>query len=134
MDARLRQSVRDRAELRCEYCHLPERVGELPFQIDHIIAAQHGGPTSEDNLAFTCARCNRYKGPNLSGVDAESGQVVRLFHPRANVWAEHFAWNGPWLAGRTAIGRATIQALRLNRTDAIAVRQLLIREGVYPLD
>ena len=90
MDARLRQTVRDRAESRCEFCHLPERIAELPFQIDHVIAEQHGGLTSEDNLAFACARCNRYKGPNLSGIDPESGTITHLFNPRIDNWSEHF--------------------------------------------
>ncbi len=67
-------------------------------------------------------------------MDGASGQVVRLFNPREHVWTEHFEWNGTGLTGRTAIGRATIQALRLNRADAVAVRELLMREGVYPRD
>src|SRR5215471_16672954 len=98
MDARLRQTVRDRAESRCEYCHLPERVAELPFQIDQLIAEQHGGLTSEDNLAFACARSNRYKGLNLSGIDPESGTITRLFNPRTDSWSEHFFWKDGNLA------------------------------------
>ena len=60
MDARLKETVRRRAGLRCEYCHLPEAIAELPFQFDHVIAEQHGGVATEDNLALACARCNRY--------------------------------------------------------------------------
>jgi hypothetical protein len=59
---------------------------------------------------------------------------VRLFHPRQDVWEQHFAWNGPWMVARTPAGRATIQALRLNRPDAVAVRQLLMQEGAYLAD
>ena len=55
-------------------------------------------------------------------------------HLRRDVWTEHFAWEGARLTGRTAVGRATIQTLRLNRVDAVSVRQLLMREGVYPVD
>jgi len=51
MDARLKNLVRRRAGFRCEYCHLPEAVAELPFQFDHIIAQQHGG------LATSATRC-----------------------------------------------------------------------------
>jgi len=134
MEPAVQRAVRERAKNRCEYCHFPEAFAEVPFHVDHIIARQHGGPSEVDNLALACCFCNLYKGPNLSGVDAESGQIVRLFHPREHVWTEHFSWNGPSLVGRTANGRATIQALRLNRADAVAVRQLLMREGVYPLD
>ncbi|PYI84478.1 MAG: restriction endonuclease, partial [Verrucomicrobia bacterium] len=97
-------------------------------------AEQHGGKTNLENLAFACCYCNRYKGPNLSGVDPESRKITPLFHPRRDEWREHFAWNGARLAGRTATGRATIQTLRVNRADAVAVRQILMREGVYPLE
>ena len=87
MDARLKETVRRRAGFRCEYCHLPEAIAELPFQFDHVIAVQHGGLATEDNLAMACARCNRYKGPNLSGIDPESGLLTRLFNPRTDAWA-----------------------------------------------
>lgn len=134
METALQQAVRNRAKHRCEYCRFPEAFAEAPFHVDHVIARQHGGGHELENRALACCFCNRFKGPNLSGVDPASGQVARLFDPRENNWAEHFGWNGPQLVGRTAIGRATIQALRLNRTDAVAVRQLMIQEGKYPLD
>ena len=125
--------MRNRAKYRCEYGRFPEAFAEAPFHVDHVIARQHGGARSFENLALACCFCNRYKGPNLSGVDSVSGQVVRLFHPRHDNWNEHFEWNESRLVGRTANARATIQALKLNRSDAIAVRQLLMREGVYPV-
>jgi hypothetical protein len=130
MDARLRQTVRDRAGYRCEYCHFPERFAELPFQTDHIIAEQHGGPTVEDNLALACARCNRYKGPNLSGIDPETGTITRLFNPRTDDWSEHFLWRDENLAARTAIGRATLVVLHMNHPDARTQRAALFREGI----
>jgi hypothetical protein len=132
METALQRAVRERAKHRCEYCHFPEAFAEAPFHADHIIARQHGGGDELQNRALACCFCNRYKGPNLSGVDPSSGEVTRLFNPRANTWTDHFAWSGPRLVGRTAIGRATIQALRLNRADAVAVRQVLMRESVYP--
>ena len=134
MDAKLKAKVRRRADFRCEYCHFPEALAELPFHVDHIIAKQHGGRRVLENLALACCFCNAYKGPNLSGVDPLSGKIVRLFNPRRHAWPAHFAWNGPVLMGNTATARATIQALHLNRSDAIALRQFLMRVGVYPLD
>ena len=134
METALQRAVRERAKHRCEYCRFPEAFAEAPFHVDHVIARQHGGGHELENRALACCFCNRFKGPNLSGVDPVSGHVARLFDPRENNWAEHFGWNGPQLVGHTAIGRATIQALRLNRADAIAVRQLMIKEGKYPLD
>ncbi len=34
--------------------------------------------------------------------------------------------------GRTPIGRATVAVLEVNHPDAVAVRQALIEEGVFP--
>jgi hypothetical protein len=130
MDARLKETVRRRAGLRCEYCHLPEAIAELPFQFDHVIAEQHGGVATENDLALACVRCNRYKGPNLSGIDPESGRLTRLFNPRSDVWSKHFAWKGASLSGRTAIGRTTIAVLQINRPEAQNQRTDLLKEGI----
>lgn len=130
MDARLKARVRRRAGFRCEYCLFPERLAELRFQFDHIIARQHGGPTTAANLALACFRCNSHKGPNLSGVDPISGRIVRLFHPRKDSWTEHFIWKGPLLLGLTPAGRATVMVLQINRPDAVVLRATLLEEGV----
>ena len=84
MEPTVQRAVRDRAKNRCEYCRFPEAFAEVPFHVDHIIARQHGGPSELDNLALACCFCNRYKGPNLSGVDAESGLVHSLVATPAN--------------------------------------------------
>lgn len=133
MNPALQAAVRHRADSRCEYCHFPESLAELPFQIDHVIARQHGGATVLENLALSCCYCNRYKGPNLTGLDPATQDVVPLFHPRKQKWHEHFTWDGPRLVGKTPIGRTTIQTLGINRPDAIAVRRLLLAEGILPV-
>jgi hypothetical protein len=107
---------------------------ELPFHLDHVIAQQHGGPSVLESLALACCYCNRYKGPNLSGIDPNSGEVVTLFNPRRQQWDEHFAWDGARLLAKTPAGRATINLLQINRADAVAVRRLLIQEGVFHPD
>ncbi len=111
---------------------MPQALYLPPFQIDHIIARKQGGATVADNLALACFRCNPHKGPNLSGIDPETEETVRLFHPRKDRWEEHFQWRGPELVGLTAIGRATVQVLAINHPDYMAVRQTLIEEGVFP--
>ena len=131
MDARLREEVRQRAGDRCEYCLFPEPSAELRFQVDHIIPQQHGGPTTLENLAFSCFRCNKCKGPNLSGIDPDTGQIIGLFNPRTDQWTKHFRWDGARLVGRTALGRATVNVLQFNRPDAVLVRETLLEEGVY---
>jgi 5-methylcytosine-specific restriction endonuclease McrA len=47
----LRSKVASRANLRCEYCRLPEIAVMLKFQVEHIISIQHGGRTILANLA-----------------------------------------------------------------------------------
>src|SRR4051812_18990985 len=100
MDAALEQLIRARARSRCEYCRLPQEFSPVPHQIDHVIALKHRGSTTADNLALACFFCNSYKGPNIAGIDAQSGRIVRLFHPRKDRWNAHFAWDGPNLVGR----------------------------------
>lgn len=130
MSPRLRVLVRRRAHFRCEYCHFPERFAELHFQIDHITARQHRGPTKADNLAFACFRCNSHKGPNLSGVDPATGSLERLFNPRLDRWTEHFRWKRAVLIGGTPVGRATVAVLNINRADVLLLRATLMEEGV----
>jgi hypothetical protein len=75
--------------------------------LEHITARQHGGLTEEKNLAWACHRCNRHKGPNLTGIDPDTHQIVLLFHPRIHYWNEHFKVAEFQVVGETAIGRAT---------------------------
>ena len=125
--------LKQQAQDRCEYCHFPIALAELAFQVDHIIARKHGGTNRPENLALACFYCNSYKGPNIAGIDPQTSEIVRLFHPRNDEWADHFAWSGAMLLGQTPVGRATIQVLAVNEPNAVAVRTALIREGVYCL-
>jgi HNH endonuclease len=124
--------VWQRSRAACEYCRMPEERDEAQFQIDHVIAKVHGGKTRSDNLALACFFCNNRKGTNLSGIDSESGEIMRLFNPRRDRWNRHFRWDGPMLLGRTRTGRATITVLEINLPDRVALRALLIEEGVFP--
>src|ERR1700693_2628809 len=108
MDRVLREMVWQRAESRCEYCRMHQRDDAVRFEIDHIIAECHGGPTRANNLAVSCYYCNLYKAAHLAGIDPRTKRIPRLFHPRRHKWSRHFLWNGPQLEGRTAIGRATV--------------------------
>jgi hypothetical protein len=55
-----------------------------------------------------------------------------VFHPRTDNWADHFRWDGPELVGRTPIGEVTIAVLAINQPAAVAVREELMAEGVFP--
>ncbi len=104
----------------------------VSFPIDHIIARQHGGLTLLGNLAMSCLHCNSHKGPNIAGVDPLTRKLTKLFNPRRHRWERHFRWDGPYLLGRTAVGRATIVVLAMNHPDLLEVREALIDEGVFP--
>jgi hypothetical protein len=130
MDAALDRLVRDRAGLACEYCHLPQAAYRFRMPVDHVIAQQHRGKTVASNLCLSCPRCNANKGPNLAGVDPQTGKIVRQYHPRRHKWAAHFAWDGRILRGKTAIGRTTIEVLAINDPSAVDVRAALIAEGM----
>ena len=132
MEQTLRELVWHRADATCEYCCIPQLHDDLPFQVDHIIAEKHDGATVEDNLALSCYYDNSYKGSNIAGIDPDTGKLTALFHPRRDVWEQHFAWNGAEILGRTPIGRVTIQVLRINLEERVALRQALIDEGVFP--
>ena len=126
MDDQLRVQVRQRAGDCCEYCSLPQEA--LPFarfQVDHVIAEQHGGLDELSNLALACARCNLCKGPNLSGIDKESGAIVTLFNPRTDNWHDHFEIRAALIVGCTPTGRATVQVLNMNEDRRVKLRASL---------
>jgi ribosomal protein S14 len=132
--------VRQRARNRCEYCGIPQEAFRRGFHIEHIVARQHGGSTSLDNLALACWTCNLKKGPNLSEIDPATGIVTALFHPRENQWSEHFSAHvatliplGIEIRGLTAVGRATVRILALNEEMRQMVRYELWLEGLYTI-
>lgn len=132
MDADLLAQVRTRAGHRCEYCLMPQAGHQLTFPVDHIVARQHRGASTLDNLALSCVRCNSHKGPNIAGHDPESGLLTRLFHPRTDRWDDHFLISGPYILGRTDIGRTTAELLTMNHADYVVLRESLIQEGLFP--
>ena len=126
------QRVWQRANAACEYCHLRQAASSIPFEIDHITASSHRGKRILSNLSLACFYCNKFKGPNLTGIDPKTEKITRLFHPRRHKWEWHFRWEGPILVGRTAIGRTTIEVLAMNHPDAVAHRESLLAETGSP--
>ena len=111
---------------------MPQEYDSLPHQIDHVLALQHGGLTTPSNTCMACVACNKFKGPNLSGIDPITRRVVRLFNPRRLQWDQQFRWDDALLVGTTPAGRATVSLLRINSLERVAFRALLIAEGVFP--
>jgi len=123
MDARTREFVRRRAGDVCEYCRIPQEATPLiPFHVEHIVSKQHGGTDDPDDLALACDRCNAYKGPNLTSIDPDTGTVVGLFHPRQDIWSEHFVVRSGHIVGLTPMGRTTVRLLNMNASRRVELR------------
>lgn len=128
----LREMVQRRAGDACVYCRMSQAFYRVSFQPDHIIAEIHRGPTDAHNLCWACFHCNLHKGTNLAGIDPKTGKRTWLFNPRRMKWTRHFRWDGPILAGRTPVGRTTVEVLRINDEDYVQTRAMLMAEGVFP--
>jgi 5-methylcytosine-specific restriction endonuclease McrA len=128
----LRGMVQARAGFRCEYCLIHEEDSHFAHQPDHVIARKHRGPTVDENLAWACYLCNLLKGSDIASVDLETGQIVRLFNPRVDNWADHFRLADGQIVALTPIGRVTEHLLQFNQPLSVHERQLLIAAGRYP--
>ncbi len=130
MSKHLRQKVWERAQGRCEYCLLKqEHEPFIPLQLEHITARQHLGGDDLDNLAMACLLCNSHKGPNLTGLDPDTGFVTRLFHPRQDLWSAHFRREGALIIGCTDVGRTTVWLLQMNDVERLELRHFLLERG-----
>jgi hypothetical protein len=130
----LRRRVAEAARRQCGYCRTQEQLVGYLLHIDHIIPEAAGGPSSEDNLWLACCVCNTAKGARTHHVDPETHAEVRLFNPRAQGWADHFAWSGEGteIQGLTPTGRATVVALQLNAPFRVHTRQRWAAVGWHP--
>jgi len=130
--AALREQVRRRANNCCEYCQMPQSCTQLPHEVDHIRAQKHDGPTTLQNLCWSCALCNGFKGSDVSAYIADTEELIRLFNPRIDVWGQHFEWYGGILIGKTQLANATIGLLRINSENRVSHRSLLIKCQMFP--
>ena len=132
MDESLINLVWSRAGRACEYCLMPQVFYPVPFQIDHIIARQHDGPTTARNLTLSCLHYNSYKRPNIAGRDKVTNCLTPLFNPRRHRWPRHFRWRGAYIVGRTPIGRVTVGVLNMNGEFLVRLRAKLIEDELFP--
>jgi hypothetical protein len=132
MKAALIRLIRRRASDCCEYCQMPQTFDRTPFEIDHIISEKHKGATVVGNLCLSCFYCNSFKGSDISGIDEITRKLTPLFDPRRHKWSQHFRWQGPYLVGRTPIGRVTVALLKVNDRFRVELREALMSEGMFP--
>ncbi len=126
--------VAQRAKHQCEYCHAPEVIFNVAFEVEHIIPIAKGGLDESQNLALACRVCNLRKLDYIDGFDSVSQQQVRLFNPRIDTWDEHFTVQQqvPFLLeGKTSIARATLERLQMNSPLQLRARGLWIALGIF---
>ena len=141
--AAVRRAVFERARDTCEYCRLQQEYTAATFEVDHVLPRVAGGESVLGNCCLACPDCNAAKRSQISAVDPLSGRRVALFHPRKQHWNRHFRWSEGFeeVLGKTPIGRATVAALRMNRTRTVTIRRaacaigpasavVLIRRGI----
>ncbi|MCU0875024.1 MAG: HNH endonuclease [Pirellulaceae bacterium] len=125
--AAYRPWLRDDFTLRCVYCLAREQWGRVTgeFGVDHFQPQARSPQQALDyeNLLYCCQSCNLHKSSNVAGYDPQPGDLTELFHPRRHRWDEHFEWRGLLLLGKTAIGRTTVEVLRLNSEDRLERRR-----------
>lgn len=118
----------------CEYCRSQSQFATQAFSVEHIVPRSRGGQTAPENLALACQGCNAHKHAKTSALDPVTREAAPLYHPREQLWHQHFRWSSDFtlLLGITPTGRATVEALKLNREGLIAMRQVLYARGLHP--
>jgi hypothetical protein len=127
----LRQAIADRAKLLCEYCLIAEADTFYGCEVDHIISLKHGGSSEADNLAYACALCNRSKGSDIGSIST-TGEFIRFFNPRTDLWSDHFRLESAAIHPLTTIGEVTAHILEFNNSARLHEREEMIRFGKYP--
>jgi hypothetical protein len=127
-------AIAQRANHCCEYCKAPEVVFNFPFEVEHIVPLSRSGSNDEMNLALACRSCNLRKGNRIGGVSSQSKIEARFFHPRKDLWSEHFEVNpnSGEIVGKTPVGEVTVEYLEMNSPTQVSARQLWLRLGLFP--
>lgn len=134
ISAELEKRVRKAAGNRCGYCLVSQQHIPTKLEIEHIEPKSKDGSDDESNLWLACGACNKFKGKKVDGYDAVTKRVVSLFNPRRQKWATHFKWSsdGIMIIGITAVGRVTVEALKLNNELALGARRVWVSVGLHP--
>lgn len=130
----LRARVLERAGGCCEYCRSPAAFSQQSFSVEHILPRSRRGRTALANTALSCQGCNNHTFTKTHGRDPATEEIVPLFHPRKHRWQDHFASSEDLtlIVGLTPTGRATVEALKLNRVGLVNLRRVLARVGEHP--
>jgi len=134
ISADVERRLRAAAKNCCGYCLSPQRLLPWELEIEHLQPVAQGGTNEEENLWLSCRSCNSFKGVQTDAHDPKTNRRVRLFHPRRQKWSRHFVWSldGTQIIGKTASGRATVLALKVNNIFAATARGEWVSAGWHP--
>lgn len=129
-----KQQIIQRAKGCCEYCLSRADFATQSFSIEHVILVSKNGKTTLDNLALACPSCNSYKYNKTTHPDPVDGTPIPLYNPRTQNWQDHFSWNKDFshIVALSAVGRATLHALKLNRSGLVNMCNALFTIGLHP--
>jgi hypothetical protein len=127
----VRASVYERDGGQCQYCHLKQLGQGATFHINHVVPRSKGGTMDPTNLVLQCPHCSHRKADKTEAADPVSGEATVLFHPLSSRWEEYFSTDATGLCvGRTATGRATVQALQMNDPVPRTARAIQLLLGI----
>jgi len=134
LSKQLKQRVAERGKHCCEYCLSQARFATQSFSIEHIKPRSQGGKTALNNLALACQGCNAHKYTKIEAYDTVTEKIAPLYNPRQQQWHKHFQWNYDFslIIGISPTGRATVEALQLNRDGLVNLRRILYQAGSHP--
>jgi len=126
--------IRIEAKNRCGYCLGEQKYILAWLEIEHLHPRAKGGKTVKENLWLACPFCNTFKSSQTHGTDPQTKRKVLLFNPRTQIWKSHFQFHsdGATIIGKTAVGRATVKALKINNELALETRKHWVGVGWYP--
>jgi hypothetical protein len=132
LSADVESRIRAAATNRCGYCLSPQRLLPWELEIEHLKPVARGGTNEEENLWLSCRSCNSFKGVQTHAYALITNRKVQLFNLRLQKWSRHFVWrvDGTQVIGKTASGRATVIALKLN--NIFTARSEWVSAGWHP--
>jgi hypothetical protein len=124
---KIKAKIRLLAKNRCGYCLCQQEYVWDILEVDHIYPLSKGG-------WLICGSCNSSKYNKTEFFDYVTEKTVPIFNPCTQNWFEHFRWNNDRtkIIGKTAVGRATIIALDLNKERFMRVRKHWASAGWHP--
>jgi uncharacterized protein (TIGR02646 family) len=87
------RQVEERAGGRCEYCGMHQSLQGATFHVEHVVPRSRGGPSTVNNLAWSCPSCNLRKSDRIEFPDPQTGRITELYNPRTDSWSQHFCWD-----------------------------------------